>query len=56
MTITVDVPKASEGRLLQEAQQAGLAVPEFVLRLIDECLPAHLNSGGLETGLSLSDE
>jgi hypothetical protein len=68
MTLTLNLPEATQQRLNEEAQRAGLPVQEYILRLIDQGLPLEykklphdqwlklLNSGGFHAGTYLTDE
>jgi len=62
MTITLDVPQSTQMRLEEQAREAGLALPDFVLRIITERVSADdewlqtLSSGHIDAGVSLSDE
>jgi hypothetical protein len=65
MTITIDIPRAAESAVAEDAARGGVAIGELVRQLIEERYAGSpprddwerlLLSGGVATGASLSDE
>jgi len=61
VTITLDIPKPTEGELQEAAERAGLPVSDYILQILIERLSEHrkwleiLDSGHAAAGVSLSD-
>jgi hypothetical protein len=65
MTVTLDIPRAAEPGLADDAARTGLAVPDLIQKLIEEryapIVPQDdwerlLWSGGIAIGAALTDE
>ena len=45
MTITIDVSPEAEGPLEHQAEQSGLAIPEYVRRIVEACVALPSEAG-----------